>query len=780
MRHLTVATTFLLLSGSLAHAEGTKPDASLKMANVRATLEANGHALKGTPWTEQEALQPLSAIHGFDAIPSTVFELPPQDNEYYLAEDEVLGNGNGPKPLRFAIPVSVALDIADGEWIPVEGGSVWRVVLVSPNATTARLHLTGLNVPEGQEVRLSSPGFEGSVVGPIEGVGEFGTGEAWSMSMPTGEAMIEWFVPTGARVKGLPFTGVDYYHGYRQIWKTGEDEGGVAVGTCHLDPICFPTWANESNATVRLIFSGSLCSGQLIATTAADETPYVATANHCISTVSVANSCQFNFFYRRNTCAASATAAAGTNITGGDLSATQLASDCTLLMIRPTVPTTTYWVGWLGSSVGTSTLSTCLHHPDGSYQRISFGVKNANSFNCGSPTSNWSSLSWNSATQYGVTTTGVTEGGSSGSAIYRDTDKKLYGVLTCGASFCNTPQADDGYGRWDVAVNTGGFAALLAAGADDNLEQNDTCATAVSITPCTAYTARVVKRLDEDWYVIPAGPGATASVSLTFTHANGDVDVQVFGSCGGTLLADRNANTNNEAFTVQNTAGTSSLLMRVYLGADTRNDYAMTVNVSAPPPANDECASAINITAASTSFDTTSAGDSTPSVAASCLDGAGANCYNDVWYRWTAPCTGIATLSTCGAASFDSRIVMYAGSSCPSAATPVFACSDDTFTCAPTTTTSLVTEVTAGTTYVVRIGSKVNSGGTGTLSVSCEPDAPPCPSDLDGNGSVDSADLAQVLSSWGTCGGCAADLDGSGSVDSADLAQVLSSWGACP
>jgi Ca2+-binding EF-hand superfamily protein len=64
--------------------------------------------------------------------------------------------------------------------------------------------------------------------------------------------------------------------------------------------------------------------------------------------------------------------------------------------------------------------------------------------------------------------------------------------------------------------------------------------------------------------------------------------------------------------------------------------------------------------------------------------------------------------------------------------------------------------------------------------VSCEPDAPPCPSDLDGNGSVDSADLAQVLSSWGTCGGCAADLDGSGSVDSADLAQVLSSWGACP
>ncbi|MFM7260681.1 MAG: hypothetical protein ACKO3W_08765, partial [bacterium] len=625
---------------------------------------------------------------------------------------------------------------------------------------------------------------DGSVVGPIEGVGEFGNGEAWSMSLPTGQTLIEWFVPAGVKISGLPFNGVEYYHGYRQIWKIedpGDGEGGVAAaGNCHLDPICFPTWANESNGTVRLIFSGFLCSGQLTATTAADETPYVSTANHCISTQADANACQFNFFYRRNTCASSATASAGTSVTGGDLVSTYFASDCTLLMIRPTLPASVFWIGWTGSNVATNTSSVGLHHPAGDYQRISFGTKNAASFNCGSPTTNWSSLSWNPATQYGVTTTGVTEGGSSGSAIYRTSDKLMYGVLTCGASACNNTAADDGYGRWDLAVSSGGFAALLAAGSDDNLEQNDTCATAVPITSGTAYTARVVKRLDEDWYVIPAGAGATASVSLTFTHANGDVDVQVFGSCGGTLLADRNANTNNESFSVQNTAGTSSLLMRVYLGADTRNAYSMPVTVSAPPPANDECAGAVNITGASVAFNTTNAGDSTPSVAASCLDGGGVNCYNDLWYRWTAPCTGVATLSTCGAATFDTRIVMYAGSTCPTAATPVFACSDDTFTCAPTTTTSLFAEVTAGTTYVVRIGSKVNSGGTGTLSVSCEPDAPPCPSDLDGSGTVDSADLANVLSAWGTCGGCAADLDGNGTVDSADLAQVLSAWGACP
>jgi hypothetical protein len=782
MRHLTVATTFLLLATSplFATTGGGKAKPSLTTGNVPAVLEANGHGLRGAAWATQQALEPLSTIHGFDAIPAPVLALELQDNEFYLAEDEITRQTEDRKPLRFAIPVPVAIDMAHGEWIPVEGGHVWRVIVSSANATTCRLHITGLNVPEGQEVRLSSPGWEDSVIGPIQGDGEFGTGEAWSMSLPTNEAMIEWFVPTGTKVTSLPFAGVNYYHGYRQIWKLNEDEGGVAVGTCHLDPICFPNWANESNGTIRLLFGGFVCSGQLTATTAADETPYVSTANHCISTAAEANSCQFNFFYRRNTCAASATAAAGTNVTGGDLLATQFASDCTLLMIRPTLPTTVYWVGWLGTSVTTNTPSTGVHHPDGSYQRISFGVKNANGFNCGSPTTNWSSLSWNPATQYGVTTTGVTEGGSSGSAIYRDSDKKMYGVLTCGGSFCATPQADDGYGRWDIAVNSGGFGAFLAAGSDDNLEQNDTCATAVAITPGTAYTARVVKRLDEDWYAIPVTPGASMSVNMTFTHANGDIDVQVFGACGGTVLADRNANTNNEVFSVTNSTSGSTLLMRVYLATDTRNDYSMTVTTTSPPPANDECAGALVISTPSVAFNTTSAGDSIPAVAASCFDGGGVNCYNDLWYRWTAPCTGIATLSTCGAATFDTRIVMYAGPGCPTAATPVFACSDDTLGCAPTTTTTLLAEVIGGTEYFVRIGSKVNSGGTGTLSVTCESDAPPCPADLDGSGTVDAADLASVLSAWGSCSGCTADLDGNGQVDAADLASILSAWGVCP
>ena len=54
-----------------------------------------------------------------------------------------------------------------------------------------------------------------------------------------------------------------------------------------------------------------------------------------------------------------------------------------------------------------------------------------------------------------------------------------------------------------------------------------------------------------------------------------------------------------------------------------------------------------------------------------------------------------------------------------------------------------------------------------------------CPADLDGDGDVDAADLAELLSSWGPCIGCSADFDDDGDVDAADLAELLAAWGLC-
>ncbi len=55
----------------------------------------------------------------------------------------------------------------------------------------------------------------------------------------------------------------------------------------------------------------------------------------------------------------------------------------------------------------------------------------------------------------------------------------------------------------------------------------------------------------------------------------------------------------------------------------------------------------------------------------------------------------------------------------------------------------------------------------------------PCPADLNGDGDINAADLAQLLASWGPCIQCPAELTGDGVVDAADLAELLSVWGAC-
>ena len=54
----------------------------------------------------------------------------------------------------------------------------------------------------------------------------------------------------------------------------------------------------------------------------------------------------------------------------------------------------------------------------------------------------------------------------------------------------------------------------------------------------------------------------------------------------------------------------------------------------------------------------------------------------------------------------------------------------------------------------------------------------PCPAEINGDGSVDGADLGMLLAAWGSADS-ASDLDGNGSVGGADLGMLLAAWGGC-
>ena len=57
---------------------------------------------------------------------------------------------------------------------------------------------------------------------------------------------------------------------------------------------------------------------------------------------------------------------------------------------------------------------------------------------------------------------------------------------------------------------------------------------------------------------------------------------------------------------------------------------------------------------------------------------------------------------------------------------------------------------------------------------------PGCAADFDCDGTVDAADLAELLAAWGPDPGHEVDFNGDGVVDAADLAELLSGWGLCP
>lgn len=53
---------------------------------------------------------------------------------------------------------------------------------------------------------------------------------------------------------------------------------------------------------------------------------------------------------------------------------------------------------------------------------------------------------------------------------------------------------------------------------------------------------------------------------------------------------------------------------------------------------------------------------------------------------------------------------------------------------------------------------------------------PPVPGDVNGDGQVNSADIAALISQWGPCAGCSGDLDGDGDVDIFDMVILLTEY----
>ncbi|MCA9291932.1 MAG: S8 family serine peptidase, partial [Phycisphaerales bacterium] len=287
------------------------------------------------------------------------------------------------------------------------------------------------------------------------------------------------------------------------------------------------------------------------------------------------------------------------------------------------------------------------------------------------------------------------------------------------------------------------------------------------------------------WYEF--SPQYDGTISLNTNGSNYDTVLSVFlGYCSGAWIIacddDGGAGLQSQLTNVEVVGGLSLPYFIKVSDYNTTNgggtlDFNFTYTPS--PPDNNLCGNATVITEGDTPFTNlfaTTDGAAHATCEFCCNDD---QINSDVWFLYTATCTGTLHVDTCDA-NYDTKLAVYRPAShigyiCVGGwPMTLLGCDDDD--CVGLTS-QVDVPCTEGTEYRIRVGGYLASQGSGVLNVMCTPSS--CQGDLNGDGTVGPPDLATLLGAWGPCGGCPSDLNGSGGVDAADLAILLSNWGSC-
>jgi hypothetical protein len=545
------------------------------VATAQQGLTIPGSVGPGPQTGAERPLLPSERFHVTTVGDRAHFVLDTVDQNALLIEDERDAASQPVRKMKLRVGVrqDIYVDVATHPegWQNVPGGRLWTSAYHSPDAKAMRLQLVDIDVAEGGELWLYDDGLYGRVQGPFTGTGPFADGALWSTDLLDDTVYIEYFVPASAPTTG-GFAVVGAQHIYRDIVEVGPQT--ASLGNCNPDVMCFPAWHPEHNATARITFVDGgtfLCSGTLLQSQANDFTPYFTTANHCVSTNSVASTVTSYWFFQTNSCNGSN--ASFSTADNSSVVATSGTVDSTLLMINGALPGGLTWSGWSTDVISNGTSITGIHHPSGERKKYWEGVRDNHAFGQGT-------------IFFGVSfSLGVIEGGSSGSGMFRTSDHAFIGICCHGTAqlSCQFPNDPAGYGKWRWFFNNvTAVSNAMVAGSDDSFEPNDTCAAAASLS-AGVHNDLVVKSVSEDWYAI--GVAGCEELTVTTSHNNGwgDLDLELYDACNGSTLATALGGLSNKSVNwTNNSASPTTVYLRVFMGSgssDTRNGYGLDVDI---------------------------------------------------------------------------------------------------------------------------------------------------------------------------------------------------------
>ena len=366
------------------------------------------------------------------------------------------------------------------DWKPSRrGGKVAALRFQSEGALGVRVGLRVYSLPLGGLVRFHTDGSSESyqvaaqeIQATIQRNLDAGdTSEDahtwWSPNLGGDAITVEFEVPPGVPTDTVEVAVPALSH----IYLDAKDVASIqkAAGVCNKDVNCYADPRNP-NAVVNIVSQSVAqldflvgideyaCTGTLLNDDKSSGTPYLLTANHCISTQTSASTLWTYWFYRSAGCGNPTVAAAATRTkAGATLLYNSGQTDTSFLRLNGAPPAGVRYAASAPGGLWGKTPVFSIHHPDADFQKYSEGTSSGPASNClsasGSPggcgsgdPANFLRVNWN---------LGTTEGGSSGGGLFKTVDGTPYlvGQLYGGFASCALPNDNDYYGRFDVAYN---------------------------------------------------------------------------------------------------------------------------------------------------------------------------------------------------------------------------------------------------------------------------------------------------------------------------------------
>lgn len=541
---------------------------------------SNANAQVVTQATNQQFIKDLLLLDSLEGIPNvSLLDLPNQEISALEVEDQENESKGG--PWRFAKLLDADISLGNIGSVQSSGRYwAWAIKIKTNNAKSLSVTFQDLQLSEGSEIYLFT-NEKKILYGPLTKDMFEPTGEISTEVLP-GNSIYVYYrtLKSSEALDNVHISKIGF--GYRDGGSAFNNFGAVEDRTlsCNVDVTgasgdCFRM---EQRAVARTLInnSTSLCTATLINNTNAQSNlrPFLITANHCSFESSTATN-EINFanlgvrflYYQGNSSIITFVGVVQRVATGA-------ISDCSLLEMnqRPNANHGLFYLGWDRTTTPPAT-SRVLHHPAGDLMKISgdidASITNADPLNWGRfqlPASR--AWRFNTGDNIAGGDFGVTEGGSSGSALINPVHRIVGGLKGGDIQTCNGSSGSNvnkWFGRFDVSysppgVPTGSANLRLenwlnpSFNNTQNLNATFQLAGAGNLIPCTQLRQELFAPLLKTaggtnyTYVWRSSPSITisgAGSSVSF-YANGsctncaawvECDIRNPAACGNQLLA---------------------------------------------------------------------------------------------------------------------------------------------------------------------------------------------------------------------------------------------------